>query len=70
MKEPNFQATQWIAWLGATATAAVTLTVFAFENFETKEHAKEAQVTFQRQFDRLESKVDELLKFQREENKK
>ena len=70
MKEPNFQATSWIAWLGATATAAVTLTVFAFENFETKEHAKEAQTTSQRQLDRLESKVDELIKMQRGDKSK
>ena len=62
---------QWIAWLGATIVAALTMASFAFTTFETKDHVQETKQdlrleiremrmeTMQR-FDRLESKIDEL----------
>jgi hypothetical protein len=43
MKEDNVSTTQWVQWLGATLVAAFTFTVFAYSNFETKEHAKETK---------------------------
>lgn len=41
-KRPHlFSTPQWIAYLGALVGVSVALTAFAFQNFETKEDAKE-----------------------------
>jgi len=32
---------QWIAWLSATVVAALTLSAFAFQTFQTKDQARE-----------------------------
>ena len=60
MKQPNFQATQWIAWLGATIVAAGTLTAFAFQNFATKDQVREDKVDVIHRFDRVDNKLDEI----------
>ena len=39
----KFRPEQWIAWIAATATAAVTIAAYAFATFETKEHAQETK---------------------------
>jgi hypothetical protein len=39
MKNPSMVT--WVRWLGATMLASLTLTAFAYTNFETKDEAKE-----------------------------
>jgi uncharacterized membrane protein len=72
-KEWNpFGAATWIAWLGATVFAALTITVYAYAVFETKEESKAKQAATQaiidvhhvdvvQRMDRMENKVDQLL---------
>jgi len=45
---------QWLQWLLATATAGVTITVFMFITFSTKQESKEIVV----RVDRLEIRQD------------
>lgn len=40
----KFSTTQWITWLGATLTACVTLTAFAYQTFQTKADADQVEV--------------------------
>lgn len=55
----------WIAWLGATAVAAVvmtfTLLTFAYGQFETKEHAKDRSEASDKRLERIEQKLDAVL---------
>jgi uncharacterized protein Yka (UPF0111/DUF47 family) len=51
----------WVAWLAATVTASITLTAFAYTNFETKDHSKEAQDNLVKRLDRIEEKIDQIL---------
>lgn len=55
----------WLAWLGATLIAAVSMTfvllTFAYANFETKEHAKETRDDDAKWRGRIEDKIDALL---------
>lgn len=55
----------WVAWLGATAVAAVTMTfvmlTFAYAQFETKERAKETRDALDRRLERMENKLDAAL---------
>ena len=39
----RFRTEQWIAWIGATMVAALTMAAFAFTTFETQDHAKESK---------------------------
>lgn len=56
----DFDTTQWIAWLGATVVACMALTAFAYQNFETKDDAKEKKSDIVQRLDRIETKLDEL----------
>lgn len=68
---------QWVAWIGATLTAAIGMTAYAFSNFETKNHAAETVLMIQRdaefrwteaksQLSRIEEGVKELQRDQRQ----
>mgnify|MGYP001499077487 CR=1 FL=1 len=56
-----FGVSEWVAWVGATVAAAVSITVFAFSNFETKERAVEVKSDLVQRLDRIEGKVDKIL---------
>lgn len=60
MKEPNFQANQWIAWIGATLVAAGTLTAFAYQNFATKDEVKENKGEIIHRLDKIDDKLDKI----------
>lgn len=49
-----FTMQQWLAWLGATMIAAMTLVVFLYQNFSTR-------VDVEKRFDRIENKLDQLI---------
>jgi hypothetical protein len=55
-----FSASQWIAWLGATLMAAISLVAFQFTTFASKEYVKEYKSDLQEAIVRLESKIDRL----------
>lgn len=55
-----FSATQWIAWLGATLIAAVTVVAYAYQNFETKDEARDHTGNVMQRLDRMESKQDRM----------
>lgn len=64
-----FTTELWIAWLGATAVGVAGMVTFLYLNFETKDsfaQYKEQQVEMQaevvKRLDRLEDKIDTLLK--------
>lgn len=59
--ENPFTIPQWIAWLGATVAAAVSMMVYAASTYETKEHSKEVRDSLERRLDRIESKLDRLI---------
>ncbi len=59
--ENPFTIPQWIAWLGATVAAAVSMMVYAASTYETKEHSKEVRDGVERRLDRIESKLDRLI---------
>lgn len=52
---------QWVEWLGATVIAAVsigvTLVVFAFDRFETRDHAAEVKVEFKEDIKEMKEDV-------------
>jgi hypothetical protein len=59
---------QWVAWLGATSIAAVSMTVFFYSNFETKSETQayhDSEIRFHEQLekrlDRIENKLDLIL---------
>lgn len=56
-----FTIPQWIAWLGATVAAAMSMMSYAQTTFQTKEHAKDKQVETDRRLERIENKIDALL---------
>lgn len=67
-----FGAATWIAWLGATLMAGISMVTYAFEMFETKSEAKSQYEVTQKivddhhedlvkRMDRLENKVDILI---------
>ena len=69
-----FSSAEWLAWLGATLAACVTLTSFIYANFETRAGSEQTQEsnqatlseiksslnTMQQSIDRVEHKVDFL----------
>lgn len=57
----KFSTTQWIAWFSATLVAAVTLTAFAYQNFETKQDAQEKKSDIIQRLDRIENMLVALL---------
>lgn len=50
----------WVAWVGACVLATCSFVVFAYANFETKEHAKEVRGALSEDLHRLENKIDAL----------
>lgn len=52
MKTALFSTVQWITWVGALLTACITITVHAYQTFETKEQAEKAR-------GKIESRVSE-----------
>lgn len=54
-------AEQWIGWILATATAAMTMAAFAYATFETKDHAKEIKEDVATRLSRIENKLDQAL---------
>jgi hypothetical protein len=59
---PRFSLELVIAWVAATATAALTMAAYAFSTFETKEHFKEFKNDTKDTLTRIESKLDRALK--------
>lgn len=53
---------QWIAWLGATLIASVTMCAFVYSNFETVDHAKETRQEFREMLQEVKADVKELLR--------
>lgn len=51
---------QWIAWIVATATAALSMAAFAFGKFETQEHAREVKGDLQYRLNRIDDKLDRI----------
>ena len=70
MAEPNFKAVDWLKWMGATVVASVTLTAFAYSNFETKTDAKERKAEIVKSIDELKESIKELTKEMKDANKK
>lgn len=58
----RFKTETWVAWIGATVAAALTMAAFAFATFETKEHSKEVKEDIAERLTRIESKIDDLPK--------
>jgi len=63
-----FAIEQWIAWLSATFVAGITMVIFLYSHFETKEHFEESQnldKDFKQEINarmiRIEDKLDTLL---------
>lgn len=56
----KFSTTQWISWIAATVSAAVVLTAFAYQNFETKEDSKEKKQDIMEAIRSMDQKVDKL----------
>ena len=52
---------EWIQWLGATLIAGLTLSAFAFTNFQTKEEAGTVQDMILKRLDRIEEKLDTFI---------
>lgn len=50
----------WIAWLGATLVAAVSMSAFVYSNFETVEHAKETKAEIKDMFSEIKSELKEI----------
>lgn len=61
MKKGLFSTEQWIAWLGATVTAALTMAAYAFSTFETKADVKDIFQLIDKRLDRIEVKLDNIL---------
>lgn len=56
-----FTIPQWIAWLGATVAAAISMMVYIASTYETKEHSKEIRDSVERRLERMENKLDHLI---------
>lgn len=50
-------ASQWISWILATATAAVTMVSYAYATFETKDEARKVESRVLHRLDRIEDLV-------------
>lgn len=57
----------WITILGGIIATTVTLTAYAFTNFQTKDAAKEYIHFLEERLDRLENKIDNLSTFVRQD---
>lgn len=57
----KFSAVIVVGWISATLVAAFTFTVFAYNEFETKEHAKETHASVVKQLDSIETKIDKVI---------
>jgi len=55
------KAPDWLYWVIATASAAFTLTVFAYANFTTSGEFEGFQAQLLRRLDRMEDKLDRLI---------
>jgi len=66
-----FSLDQWIAWIVATCAAGISITVYAYREFETKAEAAQVKLDMQREADfrwteakeqlhRIEQGVDEI----------
>jgi uncharacterized protein (DUF1501 family) len=51
---------QWIGWIVATATAALAMAAFAFDKFETQDHAREVKTDLTERLNRMEAKLDNI----------
>ena len=56
---------EWIAIIVAVLSPAVGVVVFAYEKFETKDHAAEYRTDMREAIHRIEGKVDILLESKR-----
>lgn len=65
MNEPRFSTAQWLSWLGAIAAMVGAITAYAFSNFETKSDHDRSYEHVDKRFDKLEGKVDQVLRFQK-----
>lgn len=55
----------WVGWLAGSAVVlcagVFALMAYAFDNFETKEHAREKAQSIENRLDRIELKLDAAL---------
>lgn len=58
----EISAAQWLGWIISTATASAGVVIFAFSQFETKQHARDKKDDIDKRLDRIENKIDFLLK--------
>lgn len=56
-----FNVPQWIAWIGATLAAAISMITYIHATFETKEFSKETRSQLERRLERMENKLDHLI---------
>lgn len=66
----GFTATQWLALLVATTTATFTLAAYSHSVFSTvrevntlRKSNKEAETRIEKRLDRMNKKLDDILKF-------
>lgn len=57
----KLKTSQWISWIVATATAALTICAYAFTTFETKLDSLEKKSAIEKKLDRMDEKLDRLL---------
>lgn len=58
MKDKDFLT--WAYWIAATATAAVTMSAYAFSNFALKSDVKDYLAAIEKRLESIEGKVDRL----------
>lgn len=63
--EARFGLAQIVAWLAAAVVATGSIAAFAFNNFESKDHASERAISIEKRLDRIEAKIDVLIKLER-----
>ena len=56
-----FGVGEWLAWLGATLAAGVGITVFAFQQFETRTHAVETVTQVHQQFEAVDKNTGQRI---------
>ena len=61
MDDRLFSTAQWVAWIGATLSAVLVASAFAFTTFATKEEAKESKADLTQRLSRIEDKLDQVL---------
>lgn len=51
----------WVAWIGATMAAALTMSAYAFSTFETKVQVRVYMGLMEKRLDSIDRKLDQLI---------